>query len=67
MPNLKKMPSAKQQNKYFGRSTVSRITDGHAYIFNPIPGYNQQKKIPIDDLISNEMRNLAILLVANER
>ena len=47
MPKLKKMPNTKQQEKYIGPFTVSRLTDSDAFIPNP-KGWKKDKEIPID-------------------
>ena len=62
MPKLKKTPNTKQQSKFLGPYTVTRITDSHVVIPNPKSGtgVKKDKKIPIDIILPFHERELEI-------
>ena len=62
MPKIKKMPNTKQQRRYLGPYTVTRVTDSHAVIPDPKAGagLKKEKKIPIDLIRLYHERDLEI-------
>ena len=47
IPKLKKMPKTKNQGKYVGPFTASKITDSHVVISHKELASNKDKKVPI--------------------